>query len=82
MDDMDDTQKDFATIFYWAAYFGRVKDKNAGKRLVDIFMGDFGFSPFSFFYRGISPVFATMNAKNLPMFEYLVRGSNNVLKYI
>jgi hypothetical protein len=71
--DFTPEQKAFGSIFYWAAYFGSVDEKDTGKQLVDIFMGDFGFNPFIGFYRDQSPVFGTIKQKNFEMFQYLVK---------
>jgi hypothetical protein len=54
-------QKPFATVFYWAAYLGNPDDeKDVGKLLVDIFLKEYGFSPFCAFYRDKSPVVGTI----------------------
>jgi hypothetical protein len=49
---MDAEQLSFATIFYWAAHIGG----DTGKKLVDLFIKDLGFSPFLGVYRSQCPV--------------------------
>ena len=50
-------------------------DRDDGKNLVDFFIGELGFSPFLGTYRDQSPVFATIQQKNLFNFKYLVQNT-------